>query len=259
MSKSLFFFLLGLAHMYTGQSQIVANIKGTGDLTVEPGLSNTYTITVKNTQKVAIVKYKSDYLVTMVYKGSGNVGRQLNVEADLGAPLDPGASRTLRMNYTGPTLPGEYPVDLALKWGGKIVSNVERVVFVVKPEYKTKITARAATFSISRGGTPDIDLYFYVKNTGYTAWPEGRYSLEFDVVSTPSGASRYDQEAFGISPKNLEYWDLEPGVEETYVFEDFKPPYASGNYVVRVTLLLDGKPFEADGNPQNLTFKFNVK
>lgn len=242
-----------------GFSQIVANVNGTGDLKIEPGATNYFTIAVKNTQKVAIIKYQSDYVVTMAYKGSTNAGRVFNSQVSLGDPLDPGATRNMRMTFTGPTLPGEYEVEVYLKWGNKVVSNVDKVTFVVAPNYKVTITAKITSFYVERGGTRDLDLRFYIKNTGSTAWPEGKYSLDFDVVSTPSGASNYDKAAFGISPKSVELWELEPGVQDEYVYEDFKPPFTDGTYVVRVTLLLDGKAFDADGNPQNITFKIDVR
>lgn len=240
-------------------SQIVATVNGTGDTKIEPGVTNYYTVTVKNTQKVAIIKYQSDYLVSLVYKGSTNSGQVFNKQINLGEPLDPGKTRTIRFAITGPTLPGDYEVDVCLKWGNKIVSNVERVEFVVAPSYEVSISARTTSFYVERGGTRDIDIRFNVTNSGSTAWPEGKYSLDFDVASAPSGASKYDRDAFSISPKNVELWDLEPGASDEFVYQDFKPPFTEGSYVVRVTLLLNGKPFDAEGNPKNLTFKIDVK
>lgn len=243
----------------TVSAQVVATVNGTGDTKIEPGVTNYYTVTVRNTQKVAIIKYQSDYLVSLIYKGSGNTGQVFNKQISLGDPLDPGETRTYKFAITGPTLPGEYDVDVCLKWGNKIVSNIERVTFVVASSYEVTITARTTSFYVERGGTRDIDIRFNITNTGNTAWPDGRYSLDFDVVSVPSGASKYDRDAFGISPKNVELWDFEPGASDEYVYQDFKPPFTDGNYVVRVTLLLNGKPLDAEGNPKNITFKIDVK
>lgn len=236
-------------------AQNVATVNMTGDTKIEPGVSNYVTVTVKNTQKVAIIKYKSDYMVCLVYRGSGNAGLVFNKEVNLGAPLDPGATRNIKIGFTGPILPGEYDVDVVLKWGGDIVSNVDKVTFVVASNYEVTLSAKMLSIDVKGGAVRDIDLRFTLTNSGSTSWPEGKYSLYFDVVSTPSSAGKVDKEAFGISPKNIETWDFEPGESDEYVYQDFRPPLTDGNYVVKVTLLLNGKTFEAEGASKNFTFK----
>jgi hypothetical protein len=258
MKKNLLFPLL-FCLVSIGATSQIASVNLSGNLKIEPGVSNFVTVAVKNLQKVAIIKHQSPYTVCIIYRGSGNAGLAFNKTADLGGPLDAGDTRNIRIGFTGPTLPGEYDVEVVLKWGNKVVSNTEKVTFVVAANYKVTIKMRTSSFYVERGGTADIDIRFMVGNTGKTAWPEGKYSLDFDVVSTPGGASKYDKDAFNISPKNVELWELEPGVEDEFIYQDFKPPFTAGTYVVRVTLLLNGKAFDAEGNPQNLSFKFDVK
>jgi hypothetical protein len=240
-------------------SQVISAVNLTGDTKIEPGIGNYVTVAVKNTQKIAIIKHQSPYTVCLIYRGSGNAGLAFNKSVDLGDPLDPGETRNMRIGFTGPILPGEYDVDVVLKWGNKVVSNVEKATFVVAENYKVDISAKTTSYYIERGGTRDIDIRFMFGNSGHTAWPEGKYSLDFDVVSTPSGASSYDKAAFAISPKNVELWEFEPGVEDEFVYQDFKPPFTDGTYVVKVTLLLNGKPFDAEGNGKNISFKIDVK
>lgn len=258
MKKTVFPFIL-LFLLQAAWSQNVAVVNLTGDFKIEPGSSNRVTINVKNTQNAAIVKYQSDYTVVLIYKGSTNAGQSINKSVSLGQPLGPGASRDFDISFTGPILPGEYDVEAYLKWGNKIVSNIDKATFIVAANYEVSITAKTTSFYVERGGTRDIDIRFQVTNSGNTAWPEGKYSLHFDVVSTPSGANRYDKEAFSISPKAIELWSFDPGDGDEYVYQDFKPPFTEGSYTVRVTLMLNGKAFDADGNPKNLTFKIDVK
>lgn len=258
MKKSFSLLLLFTFSLVLSQAQ-VALVNLTGDTKIEPGSTNRVSISVKNTQAVAIVKYQSDYTVVLIYKGSGNAGQAFNKSVSLGEPLAPGATRNFDISFTGPTLPGEYDVEAYLKWGSKIVSNIDKATFTVAPSYEVSISARTTSFYVERGGTRDVDIRFYVNNSGNTAWPDGKYSLDFDVVSVPSGANKYDRDAFSISPKNIEMWSFEPGDGDEFVYQDFKPPFTDGSYVVRVTLLLNGRPFEAEGNPKNLTFKIDVK
>jgi hypothetical protein len=238
-------------------SQVVATVNLTGNLKIKPGSANEVTVSVKNTQKVAIVKYQSDYMVTLVYRGSTSEGQSINAQVNLGDPLGPGDTRNIKVRFTGPKLPGEYDVDVFLKWGSKTVSNVDKVSFVVAADYEVHLTAKFLSIDVKGGAVRDVDLRFNVKNIGLTSWPEGRYSLDFEVVSTPGGASKVDKEAFSIDPKTIERWDFEPGESDEYVYQDFRPPLTDGSYVVKVTLLFEGKPFDAGGNPQNLTFKIS--
>lgn len=240
-------------------SQKIATVNVTGSMKIKPGVSNYVTVAVKNTQKIAIIKYKTDYTVMMLYRGSGTAGQSFNKEVSLGDPLDPGATRNLKIQFTGPVLPGEYDVDVFLKWGNETVSNVDKLSFVVADNYEVTLTLKTASISVNRSAVRDFDLRFGIINSGSTAWPEGKYSLEFEVVSTPGGAGKYDKDAFAISPKTIERWDFEPGESDEYVYEDFRPPLADGNYVVKVTLLLDGKPFDAGGASKNFTFKVAVR
>jgi hypothetical protein len=239
-------------------SQVVASVNLSGDLKTEPGVSNEVTVSVKNTQKVAIIKYKSDYVVTMMYRGSGTAGEAFNMELNLGDPLDPGATRNLKIKFTGPVMPGEYDVDVFLKWGNKTVSNVEKIKFVVAADYGVSLTAKTTSLNVKRGATRFLQLHFTAANSGKTTWPEGNYSFQFSVISSPGGAGTYDKDAFNISPKVLERWDFEPGESDEYDITDFKPPFTAGSYVVKVTVLLNGKPFNAEGASKNFTFKVNV-
>jgi hypothetical protein len=256
------FFLLTFSFLLISSlafSQKVATVNTSGSTKIRPGETNYVTVSVKNTQKLAIIKHKTEYTVTMVYKGSGTAGRAFNKEMDLGDPLDPGKTRNFKIQFTGPVLPGEYDVEVFLKWGNETVSNVDKVSFVVAENYEATLTLKTASISVNRSAVRDFDLKFGVTNSGSTAWPEGKYSLQFDVVSTPGGAGKYDKDAFAISPKQIERWDFEPGESDEYVYEDFRPPLADGSYVVKVTLLLDGKPFDAEGASKNFTFKVAVR
>jgi len=243
----------------TINSQIVSNVKFSGDTKIEPGVNNRVTVVVKNTNRIAIISDRSKYAVALVYRGSTNAGQAFNKEVNLGDPLDPGKTRNITVTFTGPTLPGEYDVDVVLKWGGKVVSNNDKVTFVVAADYKVSLNAKTTSYYVERGGTRDIDIAFNVENTGNTTWPEGKYTLHFDLASAPSGASKYDHDAFTISPKNVELWDFEPGVGDQFVYQDFKPPFTKGSYVVKVTLMLNGKKFDAEGNPQSITYKIDVR
>ncbi len=239
-------------------SQVVANVRISGDLEPAPGATNEITIHVKNTQKVAIVKYKSDYTIEMVYRGSTTAGKVFNKEVSLGDPLDPGDIRNMRIRFTGPVLPGEYDVDVLLKWGNKTVSNVCRATFVIAADYTASINVKTIALNIKRGVTRTTPIRLTATNNGRTTWPEGNYSFQLSVVSNPAGASDYDKKTFGITGKTMEKWDFEPGESDEYDIINFNPPYTAGSYKVKVTLLLNGKPFSAEGASENFTFKVNV-
>lgn len=239
--------------------QLVATVNLTGDTKIEPGVNNRITISVKNTQNAAIQKYQSDYVVVLIYKGSATEGQAFNRSVVMHEPLAPNATRNYDINLTGPTLPGEYGVEAYVKWGSKIVSNIDKAVMVVAEKYEVSIVPKVTSYFIERGRTRHIDLRFTITNSGNTAWPEGKYSLDFDAGTSPSGASTSDKKVFDNDPKEVEFWDMEPGVSEMFDIPQFAPPYSDGSYSFRVTLLLNGKPFEADGNGKNITLKMTVK
>lgn len=240
-------------------SQIVADVNLTGDTKIEPGVTNRLTISVKNKQAVAIQKYQSDYVVVLVYKGSTEEGRLINKNIILSDPIAPGATKNFDISFTGPNLPGEYDVEAYLKWGNKTVSNVDKATLVVEEKYEVAISPKITSYYVQRGRTEWIDLKFTITNSGNTSWPEGKYSLDFAALTSPSGASATDKKVFDNDPKELEYWDLSPGVSDEFDIPKFAPPYTDGSYSFRVTLLLNGRPFQADGNPKTVTLKISVK
>lgn len=239
-------------------AQNVATVKADNSVEVNPGVANKISVTVTNTQNLPIQDQQSKFTVTMEFKGSGNAGNVFNKEVGLKDPIGPKKSQTFDITYTGPALPGEYDVDISLKWGNKTVSNIIHSTFTVEGVYDALLECETIALSVRRGKTDKLPLRFTVTNTGNTTWPEGKYSLHYEEVSSPSGASVYDKKAFDISPKTAEYLDLEPKNKETFYDNDFKPPFTSGNYVVRVSIYKDGKPFNAKGASLPFTFRVRV-
>jgi hypothetical protein len=257
MERILFLSFLLATSMYSFAQ--VATVNFSGSTKITPGASNRITVSVKNTQKLDIVKTRTPWLVTMIYKGSTQVGQAFNKTVDLGPSLGAGQTKNYVFTVEGPTLPGEYDVDIVLKRGSDVESNIEKVTFVVASNYEVSIIPKITSYNIDRGRTQYISLKFELKNTGNTAWPDGNYSLDFSAMSSPSGSSSTDRKVFDNDPKELEYWDFEPGASDEFVIPKFIPPYSSGTYTFRVTLLLNGKIFDADGNPKTISINFNVK
>jgi len=241
-----------------GQKGIVATVKADNSVEVIPGINNRLAVTVTNEQELPMIDGSSKFTVTMTYKGSTSAGNSFNRSISIGGPIQPHKSRVYDITYTGPDLPGDYDVDVCLKWGTKIVSNVIHSTFTIEGVYDALITCKDLTLDVKRGGTDEIPLNFVVTNNGHTTWPEGKYSLHFELVSSPSGAGTYDKEAFKISPRTLEFWEIKPGESEPYDYKDFKPPFTEGNYVVRVAIYKDGKTFNAANATKTFTFKVNV-
>ena len=257
MKRILFFsFLMATSGFSFAQ---VATVNFSGSTKITPGTSNRITVAVKNTQKLEIVKTRTPWLVTMIYKGSTQAGQAFNKTVDLGPSLGAGQTKNYVFTIEGPTLPGEYDVDIVLKRGSDVESNVEKVTFVVSANYEVSIVPKITSYSIDRGRTQWIALKFTLVNTGNTAWPEGKYSLDFTSLSSPGGASATDKKVFDNDPKEVEFWDLEPNGSAEFDIPKFTPPYSGGAYSFKVTLLLNGRPFDADGNPKTVTLNFNVR
>lgn len=237
----------------------VATVNFSGTTKITPGSNNRLTVSVKNTQKLDIVKTRTPWLITMIYKGSTQAGQSFNKTVDLGNILEAGKTQNYVFNIEGPTLAGEYDIEIVLKRGSDIESNVEKVTFVVSASYEVSINPKVTSYYIERGRTQWIDLKFNIVNTGNTAWPEGKYSLDFAALSSPSGASATDRKVFDNDPKEVEFWDLEPDGSAEFEIPKFSPPYSEGSYSFRVTLLLNGRPFDAYGNPKTVTLKIEVK
>lgn len=258
MKKSVILFFLFTLSAVFSRAQVAA-VNFSGSTKIEPGSSNRITVSVKNTQKLDIVKTRTPWLVTMIYRGSANEGQAFNKTLDLGNILEAGRTQNFVFTVQGPTLPGEYDVDIVLKRGSDVESNVEKVTFVVAASYEVSISPKVTSYTIDRGGTQSISLRFTMTNTGNTAWPEGKYSLDFAAQSSPSGASSADRKVFDYDPKEVEFWDLESGGSAEFDIPKFTPPYSGGSYSFRVTLLLNGRAFDASGNPKTITLNFNVK
>src|SRR5687767_7734960 len=108
-------------------SQVSSSINVTGDTKIEPDRTNFITATLKNTERIDLIDPKGEYQVWMIYKGSGNAGQVLNKQIKLGDPLGAGKTRSYKINFDAPSLPGEYPVEIVFKRGNKVVSNVEKM------------------------------------------------------------------------------------------------------------------------------------
>ena len=256
------FFLFSCLFLFIADvlnAQNVATVKADNSVEVKPGETNKISVTVTNTQNLPIDHLqRSKFAVTMDYTGSGTAGNVFNKEVILKESIGPKKNQTFDITFTGPVLPGEYDVDIYLKWGDKKVSNIVHSTFTVEGVYDVLLECETIALSVKRGRTTALPLRFTVTNTGNTTWPEGRYNLHYEVISSPGGASTYDKKAFDISPKTIEYWDLEPKENQTYEDKDFKPPFTGGNYVVRVSIYKDGKPFNAKGASLPFTFRIRV-
>lgn len=257
------FFLSFLAFTFSPAfSQIVAKVDFNCCLKVEPGKTNQATIYLENTQKDAVIPRHSDYKVTMSYRGSTRAGKVFNNEVDLGYELGAGRSTKYYIKFTGPTLPGKYEVDISLKRGNSIHSNVERETFYVEEKYKVAISAATISIAATRKSESVFQdtrgVQFYFKNIGPTTWPEGTYSLRFSLSNYPSNASSKDRELFNYSPRTSERWgDFDPGDSEDLVVGDFKTPKTPGTYKVKVELYFNGKLFDAEGSVKIIEFKIN--
>lgn len=253
MKKINFTLLLLLTATFTFAQTYKASLSINVDNQLNPGSIETMIIRVTNTSASTMVVGKSDFIVSIVYDGSTNAGQVFNQTLKLPQSLPAGATYTFNnVSFKAPILPGTYPVKISFLWGRKAISQLETIDFVVAPNYNATISAKNLSFS----GSPEADLQFSITNSGETAWPEGgTYSLKFELRTAPSAAPRQDRDRFNITPRVLERWDLEPGESEDFTIRDFKVPLVTGNYVVRIRLLLNGKPFEADGATRDFTFK----
>lgn len=258
MKRFISFFTASLA-LYLNSGAQIATVNLTGDTKIEPGVTNRVTLSVKNNQGVAIQKYQSDYVLTMIYKGSTSAGSAFNKSIIISDPIGPGATKNFDISFTGPLIPGEYDVEACLKWGSKVVSTVDKVTFVVAEKYEVSIIPKVTSYYVERGRTQYIDLKFTLTNSGNTTWPDGKYGLDFVATSSPSSASAADRKVFDKDPDEIEYMDLEPGKSAEFGISKFIPPYSDGTYSFRVTVLKDGRPFDADGNSKTITLKFSVK
>ncbi|HQV05758.1 MAG TPA: hypothetical protein PKW62_03285, partial [Chitinophagaceae bacterium] len=149
---------------------------------------------------------------------------------------------------------GEYEVDFSFVWGNRVISNVVTINFEIKPNYRVRLECSKTSIKWAA----DTDIEIKVKNEGDMTWPEGRYSLEFDLSHAPSGAKTADLRCFDIKPRVVETWEgFESGNYDAILIRDFKLPATKGDYRVKVYLLKDGKRFQASGNPKEFTFRIN--
>lgn len=241
----LFMSILSISYsQYTGRLSVNARQELT------PGSNYTIAVTITNTSSSSYAIGKSVFALVTDYEGSTNAGEVFNETYKLPETLPAGKSYTFRnVKFTSPVLPGRYPVNFSFRWGNRVICE-EDITFVIKENYEAEITMRANSYEDSK----DVDLIFTVQNTGHTAWPEGSYGLKFEFRRAPSGASSADKDRFSRSNNNLERWDFEPGEKDELVWRRFRTPTTEGQYTVRVTLLLGGRPFDAEGAYRDLTF-----
>lgn len=244
------FFLVAIKISLQAQTNVQLEVRG--DRLLEPGSIETISVTIQNTTKSPIDIGRGNFNLIMHYDGSTQVGQVFNQTKKLPKTIQPGQSYTFSsISFKSPIHPGNYPVEFSLRDGNTVRSNVETVNFMVDDLYEASISARRLTLP----DEPDTDLEFTVTNTGNTAWPEGNYTIKFTLSRGPSAATTTDKNRFNITPRHVEKWDFEPGASDVIIFKNFILPRVTGDYIVRIQLLLNGKPFTAEGARREITFR----
>jgi len=252
--KKVNFILLLLAITTCSFSQSgTARLSVKADVSLTPGDVETMNVTVTNISASTFVNGKSEYSLVIHYDGSTNAGEVFNQTIRLPKPIQAGGSYTFStISFKSPIYPGTYPVDISFRWGNRIISQTERINFMVAAKYEASLSVSRLSFP----GEAETDLQFTVTNTGRTGWPDGAsYSLRFELRRSPSAALREDKDRFNFAPRVLEKWDMEPGESEAFNLRDFQLPRVSGDYVVKVHLLSNGKAFDAEGATREFTFR----
>jgi hypothetical protein len=253
--KKLLSLLFLVAITITLKAQTNVRIEVRADRMLDPGSIETVSVTIQNITKSPIDISRGTFNLVIHYDGSANAGQVFNQIIRLPKTIQPGESYTFNnISFKSPIHPGNYPVEYSLRVGNTVRSNVETVNFMVDNIYEASISAERQTLP----DEPDTDLKFTVTNSGKTAWPEGNYTIKFTLYRGPSAATTTDKNRFNITPRQVEKWDFEPGESDVIIFRNFILPRVTGDYVVRIQLLLNDKPFTAEGAKKEITFKIKL-
>lgn len=235
---------------------ITANItvNTSDDMTHSVGGKHKITVTVRNNAAYSYVVGKSVYAVVLNYAGTTRADHVFNSISELKTTLAAGQSKTFIFDIEPPKEAGIYKVNISFNWGNRVISNVVTRNFEIEENYSVGITAEKTAFNSSGKG----DIRINVANTGDISWPEGHYSLKFALVKAATGSTREEQRRFEIEPRVVETWEnFEKGKKDNIVLSGFILPKTKGDYRVKVSLMLEGRLFEASGNPKEFTFKIN--
>ncbi|MEL7361366.1 MAG: hypothetical protein AAFN13_04785 [Bacteroidota bacterium] len=231
--------------------------------TADPNERVTITVTVRNTAENTLDdngqivedrgwRRSDGYGVGMVFTdGPSSTGEVFNHVERLTRDVPAGGTTQVSWTVNVPRTPGEYLFTVTMvddrnnAFGERIVENIEvEAAHVVG--WRTRVQGRAQP-------EQEVTLSVTVENEGETNWPPGTYTVRGTLDRSPSRASRDEEAEFDFTI-DLDEADWDYGVSDAGGHE-FVVPRTSGNYVIELAVLHNGRPLDARNNPYTYTLR----
>lgn len=220
------------------------------DVPAKMNPSDTYQLDLdmKNTGETVLKRDNCRMVMSYVSGPDSEAGEAFNVERDLIVNVQPGDQFSFKWSIESPIVPGSYKVSLSIKSGSNSLAKKD-VTVVIEDNFEAEVSVNLPTSLEPEKKYPPMSAT--VKNSGETQWPEGDYKLKGEVTSAPSDAEDEDEEAFEFE-EDIDLSNLAPGGSKSIGFgEKLETPRVGGNYKIEVSIVKDGKTFDAKNGTIN--------
>jgi len=210
---------------------------------MDPGDNYQMYATIKNTGEQELNRSNCMLEVEYLSGGKKKAGENFEYEHDLVLGLTTNKEYTFRWSVKSPTIPGTYKLKLNIKRGSSILAS-EDLTILIEENFEAEISNNINRIKFEpEKKYPPISIT--VKNTGETTWPDGDYKIEAKVTDSPDEASDDDKEAFEFD-SNIDLENLAPSASKSIASDSFDTPSVGGTYELQVSILKDGKTFNAN-------------
>ncbi len=199
-------------------------------------------VVIKNTGEEQLQRSNCSLEVTCKSCPNDDAGKKFEYEYDVPVKVETNKEYTFRWLIKTPTVPGDYKLNIAIKNGNSILTSKETTV-TIEENFEAEIsnTIEGIKLEPERKYPPYV---ITIKNTGKTTWAKGSYKVKVETEEAPDDAEDEDKEAFEIE-EDIELSNLEPGDSKSVSSGTFDSPSVGGDYKLKVTVLKDGKTFNA--------------
>ncbi len=237
----LLLFLLQASLLVAQYSVDITNISFPKEM--DPGDNYQMYATIKNTGGQELNRSNCMLEIEYISGPDKNAGENFEYEYDLISGLTTNKEYTFRWSLKSPTIPGTYKLNLNIKKGTTTLAS-EALTVLIEENFEAEIINNIDGIKFEpEKEYPPISIT--IKNTGETTWPDGSYKIEAKVIDEPDEASDDDKEAFEFD-KDIYLQNLAPGAYKSIASDSFETPTAGGTYELQVSILKDGKTFNAN-------------
>ena len=238
--KKLFLFVLFTHFAFAQLSVSISKVNIPNKM--DPGTNIQVYVVAKNTGSEQLKRSNCSLEVSCKSCPDKEAGEAFEYQYDVPVILEPNKEYSFKWLIKTPTIPGDYKLNIAIKNGNSILTSKETNV-TIEENFEAEInnTLKGIKLEPERKYPP---YTITVKNTGKTTWPKGSYKVKVETDDAPDDAEDEDKEALEIE-EDIELSNLEPGNSKWVSSGSFDSPSVGGDYKLKVTVLKDGKTFNA--------------